>query len=100
MNNKLLISMTIFEFKCEIEDLIQEAFIKQINNSPQSIKEPEFISRKQVCSLLSISYPTLNKYVKTGDIPAKRIGNKILFAKSEVENSLKNIKTIKNINKL
>ena len=55
----------------------------QLGNNPTKIQE-EFLNRKEVCNLLNCCATSLWKYQRNKLIPYYRIGNKILFKKSEV----------------
>ena len=53
---------------------------------------PEFIDSKEVCKILNITLPTLFDWRKRKIVPFYQIANKIRFKRSEIENSLKQIK--------
>jgi excisionase family DNA binding protein len=48
----------------------------------------DVLTRKELKELFSISYPTILKYEKKGLLQGYRLGNRILFKRSEVENAL------------
>lgn len=87
----ILVNLTIKE----LEELIQKAVSDGLNNlkknTEESIKKDQLITRIQAANFLNISLPTLTKYVKKGKIPAHRIGNRILFKKFEILDSLKEV---------
>ena len=56
----------------------------------QNPKDDEFLTPKQVCDYLGIALITRWRYEKDGKIKAERIGGKLLYRKSELENCLKN----------
>ncbi|MEP0984941.1 helix-turn-helix domain-containing protein [Ekhidna sp.] len=84
-----LINLTIAELKDIVKTAVQEE-LKEIFE-PASEDIDKLISRKEVAKFLKVSLPTLTKYVKNGTIPAHRIGNRILFKKQEVIDSLHNV---------
>jgi len=62
-------------------------------NPPQLAprEEKKFLTRKDLCDQFGITYPTLDRLVKTGVLPTYRVGSrKILFKKEEVEKYLLN----------
>lgn len=50
--------------------------------------EEELLDNQDVCLLLKISKRTLQSYRDSGKIPYHRIGNKILYRRSEIADSL------------
>jgi excisionase family DNA binding protein len=48
----------------------------------------EILTRKQVSEMLELSYPTLNKLNKTGELPAYKIGRKVFYRLEDIQNSL------------
>lgn len=47
-------------------------------------KEDRLLDRKEVCKLLHISLTSLHDKMKTGALPYKRLGRRVLFQESEV----------------
>lgn len=45
----------------------------------------ELLARKEVCSQLNVSYPTLERWRKKGLITAYSVGAKVRYMRSEVE---------------
>ena len=52
-----------------------------------NIKDP-ILSRKHVKEMLGLSYPTLNRLNKTGELKAYKLGRKVFYKLSDIENSL------------
>lgn len=92
--NEILLSSLPFE---ELKMQISEAVLKQlspiINSITQKQPETELLTRKEVSELLDISYPTLNKWTKTGQLIGYRIGSKVRYKQSEIVKALSQIKT-------
>ena len=74
-----------------IKSVIQE-FLENMTTQTEK-SEVEYLTRKETAKLLGVSLPTLHDWTKTGKIPALRIGTRVRYKKSDVENSLKEIKT-------
>lgn len=90
----------MFTENSNIAILDREALTKIIRDETDRIlaailatgeKKPEkYLTRKQAASRLKISLPTLWKIEKNGQLPAHRIGAKVLFAESAIDAFLKN----------
>jgi excisionase family DNA binding protein len=94
MNN--LIITTPHELKTLILDVLKEhqLFTPKTENTPLNGvgTAKKYYSRKETAFLLSITLPTLSKYVKNGIINSHRIGNRVLFKVLDIENALTNRK--------
>lgn len=51
----------------------------------------ELIGRKETCAILHCNFTTLHKHTKSGRLKSYGIGNRILYKKSEVLESVKPI---------
>lgn len=58
------------------------------NTEPQKEK---LLSIKETAELLKVSLPTIWKYRKSGMLPYKRIGKRILFSESEIKETISKI---------
>ena len=72
-----------------VTELRKELQLMADNLKPKT--NPEFITSKDACKILGVTLPTIASWRKSGIIIAYRIGNKVRFKKSEIENSLKQI---------
>lgn len=79
------------DLKEVIKSVIQEVLLSSTNQTVK--KEVEYLSRKEAAKLLGVSLPTLHDWTKSGKIPGHRIGTRVRYIKSELENSLHRIKT-------
>lgn len=57
--------------------------------------QPQYLSRKEVSKLLKISLPTLRERTNAGMLRSYRVGNRVLYKLSEIEEALEN-SSIKN----
>lgn len=48
----------------------------------------KYYTRKETAREMNITLPTLSKYVKKGLIECRKIGNRVLFSKQDIENAL------------
>lgn len=80
----------------ELKNLILDALKEQNYQTPPSSREGEnnattgekLLTRKQTSHRLSVTLPTLNKYVKQGKIKCHRIGRRVLFKETDIINSI------------
>lgn len=93
MTNSIILNQVSEE---ELRNIISETVAEQLQkfSSPQK-DQVKYLTRSEVSKLLRISLPTLNDYTKTGVIKGYRINGRVLYKSDEIENSLKEIQTIK-----
>lgn len=72
--------------QCELQSFV--------NKSGHEDEDDDLLTRKDAAALLKVSLPTLHDWVKSGIIPAYRIGSNIRFKKSELIKSLIKIKSL------
>jgi len=77
----------------QLNELIQEGVRENLKELIDSSKpqQEKFLTRQEAADLLRISLPTLTDYVKRGIITANRISNRVLFKRSDIDQSLKQI---------
>lgn len=51
---------------------------------------PDILSSQEVCQLLKISLHTLYNLIKTGELPARKVGGKYKIAKKSILNFINN----------
>lgn len=89
MKKILLSEISLEEFK----SIIREIVVAEIQNHLSApTPAEEYLSRKETASLLKISLPTLHNYSKQGLIKSHRVLNQIRYKKSEVEESMMEIR--------
>ena len=81
--NQINITMTIEE----LEKIIENAFYKF--SCTGHIKEPNYITEKELSERLKISKVTLHKYRKEGRIPFSKVGRTIRYDYLKVIDALK-----------
>jgi excisionase family DNA binding protein len=77
----------------DLISLISEAIQKEItlltpSLLPKNQISEEFLTRKEVCEILKISFPTLDRLAKNTTLLPYRINSQIRYKKSEVETCL------------
>jgi len=86
----LLMSM----FREELKKVVAEVLAE---NKPQT-KDPDnakYVTRRQAKEELHVSYPTLNRFDKDGILKARKIGGRVLYLWSDIEQAIKQDGTLK-----
>lgn len=85
-HKEMLISLTVEKLENIIENKISKAIeklkLKQVETSPKSDK---LLTRNETASLFGISLVTLNKWSKLGILKSYKVGGKVLYKQSELE---------------
>lgn len=84
-------TLTIPQLQELITNAVKAALAGLIPPQAPSAEEKKFLSRKELCKQLGITYPTLDRLVKSGVLPTYRVGQRrIVFKKEDVEKYLQN----------
>lgn len=94
MSQLYLQGLDVSDLRLLISDVLKEHTKMVPVLSPQN-SFTEFLTRQEVAKRLKISLPTLHDYSKRGIIPVFRIGNKVRYKLSDIENSLIMVKSLK-----
>lgn len=79
------------ELAATLANSLQEIIQKELQDFKKDFqpKEPKhFITRSEVAELLGVSTVTIDSWTKKGRLTAYRIGNRIRYNRTEVEQSL------------
>jgi excisionase family DNA binding protein len=66
---------------------------KSLESRTSELVTSELLTRKEAADLLGVSLPTLNDWTKNGIVQGYRIASRVRYKKSELESSLKIIRT-------
>ena len=79
------------ELKALLREVIQEELLKvQFQSNSSNTKEvKELLTRKEAMDLLNCSHATLYRYQRDKEVPYSKVGNKVLFNRSELLNFIK-----------
>jgi hypothetical protein len=87
MNEQIFFSIPLESFKDVIKATVFEAL-----NSNQKIEEQDtkdkFLTRQETAKLLHISLTTLDTYTRLDLIKRYKVGNRVLYKKSDINDSL------------
>jgi excisionase family DNA binding protein len=83
-----------------VDDLllrIEQIFDTKISSQlPKFIEnQSEYITRKEVSSLLKVCLVTLDDWTKQGLLQSYKIGNRVLYKRQEVEDSINQVQSFK-----
>lgn len=82
-NNQIFLSgITLQDLAEALVPLLQNMMLQA--QQPQ----PEFITRKEACSILNIGLATLWKHTKASKLTSYGIGNRVMYKRDEVLQSL------------
>lgn len=72
---------------------------KEVSNLKEQLKattlKTEYLSRKDVAQLFSVSLVTVHDWTKKGFLKAYKMANRVYFKRSELEAAMINMKTTK-----
>ncbi len=74
-----------------VAEATYKKLLAESHHTPEQ-KEDRLLSRKDVCALLHISFTSLHDKMKSGALPFKRLGRRILFQESEVMKAISTTK--------
>ncbi|MGA2405277.1 MAG: helix-turn-helix domain-containing protein [Bacteroidales bacterium] len=93
MSSIILQGINTDDLKKIFREVLEET--KQETKPKESGKRPVYLNRFEVVELLKISLPTLNNWSKSGIVQSYRIGNRILYKASEIEDAIHSVKNLK-----
>lgn len=94
MNSIILQGINTDDLKKLFREVLEEKSKKEAKPK-ESNKKFEYLNRFEVVELLKISLPTLNNWSKSGIVQSYRIGNRVLYKESEIENAIHSVKNLK-----
>jgi len=95
--NIISINLNVKELEAFLEFYIDKAISKAITalekQHAAANQKEEWLTRKEVTEILGISLSTLNNWSKDGTIPGYRIGSLVRYKRSEIDATLKQMRT-------
>lgn len=83
-------NVTKKEFVSIIENVIEDRFVSFLKQ-----KEPENLTVQETSKLLGVTELTIHNYIKKGLLPASKIGRRIVIKRTDIDNALKEVKSLK-----
>ena len=81
--------LTIPQLKYLIKEAVKLAFTEHLPEPQPILLNPEYITMKEVCTLLKVSKVTIHTWKKAGIIPFDKVCGKLLFDKQAILNKIK-----------
>ena len=82
-----------------VDDFVDRLSVRLSEILPDSLPKPEppekYLTRKETAKLLQISLVTLNEWSKRGYVQSYRIGGRIRYKLTEIDEALKEVKNLK-----
>lgn len=88
MENQILYSIRLVELLEKIEQIIDRR-LEMLK--PQKAGTTEYITRKEVAEILKVTLPTLHDWTKLGWLKSYKIGTRVLYKRSEVDEAIEGI---------
>lgn len=79
----------------EVNNLIEERIKNVVTNVPRQKEEEPLVCRKDIARMLSVSLVTINTWMRSGKLPYHRMGSRIYFKKSEVNEAMESSNILK-----
>ncbi|MBA7545996.1 hypothetical protein ES705_38378 [subsurface metagenome] len=93
MTTLIIQGTTLEEFLIQVRQTVSETIKAEREDTPSKEFKPNYLTRLEVAKRLNVSLPTLNEYTKRGLIPAYRIGARVLYKESEIDDALNQVVT-------
>ncbi|PIQ19149.1 MAG: hypothetical protein COW66_02710 [Flavobacteriaceae bacterium CG18_big_fil_WC_8_21_14_2_50_34_36] len=90
-----LIITTQEELEAIVKTSVEQSVSKFYRHKAEEDKKDDFITVKETARYLNVSELTVRNYIKRGTLSAKRIGNRIVINRKKMEESLKEVKSLK-----
>jgi len=72
-----------------------ESLLLEIKHKPEEQEKPENLTVKETAKFLKVSEQSVHNYIKKGFIPAKKVGRILLINRTDIDNSLEGVKSLK-----
>lgn len=72
-----------------------EGLLMSLNSEKAEPKKAGYLTRQQAAQLLHLTLPTLHEYTKEGIIQGHRIGRRVLYTETAIEEAVKAIPAIR-----
>lgn len=93
IQNLQVYNLSISDLTTLIADCLKTELQKnnEVNKAQQPITTNDLLSRKEVSSMLGVSYTTLFHWNNDSTLPAQKIGNRVYYQKSKIMDRLNNM---------
>lgn len=90
MQSVNIITLTEQQLQHIVESAVKRGIERYVEQQVGPTSE-QLLTRADVMKLLNISPATLNTYIRTGELPARKIGKRVMFMYSEILENMKSV---------
>ena len=72
-----------------------ETLLLDIKHKPIEVEKSENLTVKEVAEVLKVSEQSVHSYIKKGFIPAQKLDRILLIKRTDLDNALTEVKTLK-----
>lgn len=72
-----------------------ETLLLDIKHKPIEEEKSENLNVKEVAEILKVSEQSVHSYIKKGHFPAKKLGRILLINRTDLDNALTDVKSLK-----
>jgi excisionase family DNA binding protein len=72
-----------------------ESLLLEIKHLPKEEEKSENLTVKETAEVLKVSEQSVHNYIKKGFIPAQKLGRVLLIKRTDLDNALTEVKTLK-----
>ena len=77
------------------ESDLRKIISSELQKTPKTeLQNQKWLSRRETCNQLKISYPTLYKYIDSGMLTPHKVGTRVFFLASDIEELIQNSKIV------
>lgn len=78
------------DLKEVVAEILESLIVKDMLAKPSAQVDAEYYTRDEVCARLHITFTTLWRMEKRGEIRARKVGRRSLYAKRDVDSLITN----------
>lgn len=94
MHKQIIINIPLDEFGDYCKVLFAEVLEKH-TQLQQKCNVPELLTKQETAELLNVSLSSVHNYTKQGRLIAQRVGNRILYSREQILQSLQIVERLK-----
>jgi excisionase family DNA binding protein len=88
MDSLIFNGITIDEFFIRVKEIVTETIKEEKSTAFSNQRIIKYLTRFEVAQRLNVSLPTLHEYTKQGFLPAYRLGSRVLYKESDIDNAI------------
>ncbi|MDP9954794.1 excisionase family DNA binding protein [Epilithonimonas hungarica] len=92
METVKIVHITMAELNAMMVKVVTDEMERAKKFLSKTTKQSDYLTKKEVATRLKISIGTLNNWIKDEKIPSHKIGRRVLFKESEIEESINQLK--------